>query len=232
MTDTTMRSDFDVDLIEAMGTDAGICRAARVSNLGAEAQGTEESANLLSFLMRGRHGSPFEHTAMQWLISAPIFVWREFHRHRIASYNEQSSRWTTLAPVFYVPGEDRPAFRAEGTRKGEYSYRMGDSPFEGGAFRHFVNALKKTQSDAYRRYEESLAQGVAGEVSRMLLPVSIYSSCYVTMNVRALMNFLSLRTAETAQYEIRQVANAMAFDFALKFPLTHSAWVQNGRIAP
>lgn len=226
MAGITLRNDFDVELIDSMGSDHRIVQAAKISQLGPDTLEAGESERLIQFLMKEHHGSPFEHTTMQWMISAPIFVWREFHRHRIASYNEQSSRWTKLEPVFYVPGSDRPTKQVG--RTGEYRLTKDEQLGTG----EIQADMAKSYSSAYQVYEEQLALGVAREVARMVLPVSIYSTCFVTMNVRALMNFLSLRTAPTAQYEIRKVAEAMELHFVEKFPQTHAAWLFEGKIAP
>lgn len=226
MAEIRFRSDFDVNLIDTMGDDRRIVQAARVSTLGAESIDTEESAGLIRFLMRNRHGSPFEHCLMQWQISAPIFVWREFMRHRIASYNEESSRYRQLEPVFYRPPRKRPLQQVG--KPGEYTLEPGterqlqDVWWESG----------QICDGAYDTYQSLLAGGVAREVARQVLPVSIYSTAYVTMNVRALMNFLSLRNAPQALWEIRQVAAAMEVDFALRFPQVAAAFVDNGRVAP
>lgn len=221
------RSDFDVTLIDVMGDDHRIVQAAKVSTLGADSLEAGESTGLIRFLMANRHGSPFEHCMMQWMISAPIFVWREFHRHRIASYNEESSRYRQLAPVFYVPQVGRPTVQIG--KPGQYTLTSESNP----AFYEALNSeFTSVQTEAYAAYELMLEQGVAREVARQVLPVSIYSTCYVTMNVRALMNFLSLRNAPSALWEIRQVADQMEKQFFLTFPATHAAFVAAGRVAP
>lgn len=225
MTDIRYRSDFDVELIDTMGSDHRIVQAAKVSTLGGDSLAAAESHGLIRYLMNNRHGSPFEHCVMQWMISAPIFVWREFHRHRIASYNEESSRYRQLQPVFYVPPLDRPLQQVG--KPGQYTLEAAPDLCE-----PLANALGGQQSDAYNTYEQLLGAGVAREVARQVLPVSIYSTCYVTMNVRALMNFLSLRTATSALWEIRQVANAMSAGFCDRFPATFNAWAKNGWVAP
>lgn len=219
------RSDFDVVLLDVMGDDHRIVQAAKVSTLGADSLTAADSAGLVRFLMSNRHGSPFEHCVMQWMISAPIFVWREFHRHRIASYNEESSRYRQLQPVFYCPPIERPLEQVG--KPGAYTLTAAP-----GLWEPFANGLGDSQRDAYETYERALASGVAREVARQVLPVSIYSTCYVTMNVRALMNFLSLRTAPSALWEIRQVADAMAAHFDERFPVTSAAFVAAGKVAP
>src|ERR1700741_1099473 len=103
-----LRSDFDVDLVEFAGSDELICKAARVSTLGAASIDSAESAGLINFLMKNRHGTPFEHSMMMFRISGPIAMWREYMRHRIGfSYNEQSGRYMELDPVFYIPPKHR-----------------------------------------------------------------------------------------------------------------------------
>lgn len=220
------RSDFDVELIDTMGSDHRIVQAAKVSTLGADSLEAGESAGLIRFLMSNRHGSPFEHCSMQWMISAPIFVWREFMRHRIASYNEESSRYRQLAPVFYVPPAERPTQQVG--KPGAYTLELGDT-LTSDLHRAATKAL---QRQAYRTYEQSLTEGIAREVARQVLPVSIYSTAYVTMNIRALMNFLSLRNAKSALWEIRMVAMQMEGDFQARFPIAHEAFLDAGRVAP
>lgn len=230
----TIRTDFDVDLVQAMGDDEMICRAARVSTLGADSLETSESVGLINFLMKNRHGTPFEHGSMTFRISAPIFVWREFHRHRIGfSYNEESGRYKQLDPVFYVPGPERPLIQVG--KAGEYTYEPG-TPEDTVMV---VQTLAEVYNHAYRNYESLLHSGVAREVSRMCLPVAIYSTCYVTCNPRSLMAFLSLRTKyDTStfksfpQWEIEQVAHAMASLFEVCFPITYRAFRNHGSVSP
>ena len=111
--DITFRSDMDVELVDSMGSDLSVAQAAWVSTQGAAVEdfaagNTERAEGLIRFLMRGRHGTPFEHNSLTFLVRAPIFVWREHHRHRIGfSYNEESGRYSQLKPEFYVPADDR-----------------------------------------------------------------------------------------------------------------------------
>lgn len=236
MTDHKFRSYMSVQTTRVEGEDLDIARAAWVSTKGERAEDEadpERAAGLINMLMRDRHGSPFEQVGLQWLVSAPIFVWREHMRHRIASYNEMSGRYTQLKPVFYVPAPDRPLVQ-EG-KPGAYTFVAGnqkqvDSTQAG---------LKAMYSASYLTYERMLQDGVAKEVARMCLPVSIYSTAYVRMNLRALMNFLSLRTkSEDAAYpsfpqrEIEMVAEKYEWSFQENFPITYKSFVKNGRVAP
>lgn len=236
MTEIRMRSDFDVELVDSMGDDMSVVRAARVSVRGADEGGTETAQSqqgLINFLMKNRHGSPFEHNSFTFRISAPIFVWREFMRHRIASYNEESGRYRQLEPVFYRPPAHRPLVQ-EG-RAGAYHFVRGSEDQEHEVYRQ----LREVASYAYSHYVDLLDNGVAREVARMVLPLNIYSTAYVTMNARALMNFLSLRTRgdnaafpSFPQWEIERVALGMEYLWSLEMPLTYLAFNENGRVAP
>ena len=236
--DIQFRDDVSVELVKSSASDADVIWAARVSTAGdksLEDVGADpaKSEGLINYLARERHGSPFEHTSMTFFISAPIFVFREFMRHRIASYNEESGRYRELRPVFYVPSKDRKLVQVG--KPGAYSF------VEGTAEQHqmTVDAIKETCTLAYKNYQKLLSAGVAREVARAVLPVTLYSSMYVTMNARALMNFLSLRTAREGshfpsypQREIEMVAEKMEAEFAKLMPITYGAFQKSGRIAP
>jgi thymidylate synthase (FAD) len=221
-----------VELMQSMASDSAVTLAARVST-GAVETTPEKEAGLINYLMRDRHGSPFEHNAFTFYIEAPIFVFREFMRHRIASYNEESGRYKQLEPVFYVPARDRKLVQTGKT--GAYIFVDGDMDQSDLA----RNAAIDMAETAYYKYEDMLDKGIAREVARMVLPVNIYSSMYVTMNARSLMNFLSLRTTREGthfpsfpQREIEMVAEKMEEFFAEKMPLTYEAFNKNGRVAP
>ncbi|MTA57246.1 MAG: FAD-dependent thymidylate synthase, partial [Actinobacteria bacterium] len=188
------RDDMSVELVKSSASDADVIWAARVSTAGdksLEDVGADatKSEGLINYLARERHGSPFEHTSMTFFISAPIFVFREFMRHRIASYNEESGRYRELKPVFYIPSKERKLVQIG--KAGAYTFVDGTEE----QFKVTVDAIKETCKLAYTNYQKMLGAGVAREVARAVLPVTLYSSMYVTMNARALMNFLSLRTA-------------------------------------
>jgi thymidylate synthase (FAD) len=153
VTDIRFRSDMTVNLIDHMGSDERICQAARVSTKGSESYQTGEAGGLINFLARERHGSPFEHVVFQWLIEAPIFVWREFMRHRIASYNEESGRYKQLEPVFYIPDEDRKLVQIGKT--GNYEFVDGDPEL----LDYVQDSIQFSASEAYDEYELMLARG-------------------------------------------------------------------------
>ncbi len=236
--DATFRSDVTVELVRSSAQDADVLFAARVSTKGESSledvdADASRSSGLINYLMRDRHGSPFEHNSMTFYVQAPIFVFREFMRHRIASYNEESGRYRELRPVFYVPGPERRLVQ-EG-KPGAYTFVDG-TPEQTA----LVDAETRSVCEhAYASYQKMLDAGVAREVARIVLPVTIYSSMYVTMNARSLMNFLSLRTKRDSaafpsfpQREIEMCAEKMERAWTELMPLTHAAFEKNGRVAP
>lgn len=235
----TFRSDMTVELVRSSAGDADVIFAARVSTLGEQSaehigRDPERSKGLINFLMRDRHGTPFEHNSMTFLVGAPIFVFREFHRHRIGfSYNEESGRYRELQPVFYVPGPERKLVQQG--RPGKYEFHDGTEA------QHKVvdEAMRESYRQSYAHYQEMLAAGVAREVARAVLPVGLFSTMYATCNARSLMHFLSLRTKDERaavpsfpQREIEMVAERMEAIWAGLMPLTHAAFNANGRVAP
>ncbi|MEY2946346.1 MAG: hypothetical protein RL243_1123 [Actinomycetota bacterium] len=244
MSDVVFRSDVTVELVRSSAADSDVLFAARVSTQGEQTlesalanENAEETAKrdrgLINYLMRDRHGSPFEHTSMTFYVQAPIFVFREFMRHRIASYNEESGRYKELSPVFYVPGDDRNLIQTG--KPGAYDFLPGSAEQVA-----LVQQEARTASiNAYESYQRMLEAGVAREVARIVLPLNIYSSMYVTMNSRALMNFLSLRTKREGthfpsfpQREIEMCAEKMEEFWAQLMPGTYEAFNKNGRVAP
>ncbi|WP_336051724.1 FAD-dependent thymidylate synthase [Streptomyces sp. CA2R101] len=235
----SFRSEVTVELVKHSAADSDVLWAARVSTAGEQSleelqKDPERSKGLINYLMRDRHGSPFEHNSMTFFISAPIFVFREFMRHRVGwSYNEESGRYRRLEPVFYVPGESRKLVQQG--RPGKYEF------VEGTQAQHELTG--RVMEDSYRRayeaYQEMLAAGVAREVARAVLPVGLFSSMYATCNARSLMHFLGLRTQHEQakvpsfpQREIEMVGERMEAHWAELMPLTYGAFNANGRIAP
>lgn len=233
MSDIEVRSDMTVELVDHMGNDISFIRAAKVSTRGSMDVGmmTEDGVEkFLNFLIKNRHGSPMEMATITFRVQAPIFVWREIMRHRIASYNEQSGRYMVLEPKFYVPELERPVKQVG--KVGEYRF-VRDDELNLLAQREQIKAI----NSAWRSYTTQIEAGVAKEVARMCLPLSIYSTGYVTMNVRALTNFLSLRTRNDdamfpsfPQREIEMVAEQMEAIANKLFPYTMKLWDDNGRV--
>ena len=170
--DIVFRDDVTVELVKSSANDADVIWAARVSTAGENSldevnSDPARSAGLINYLARERHGSPFEHTSMTFFVSAPIFVFREFMRHRIASYNEESGRYRELSPVFYVPNKERKLVQTGKT--GHYVFVDGTSE----QFEISVAAMKETYAVAYANYKKMLDAGIAREVARAVLPVAL-----------------------------------------------------------
>lgn len=231
MTEIEFRSSLTAMMTDQMGGDESIVRFARVSS---GIDGTEKSnKGLIRMLMRDRHGSPFEAPILQFRVECPIFVAREFFRHRIASYNETSGRYQVLKGVFYVPEPDRP-LRQIG-KPGAYT-------FEPGSYEQTAITLaehERIAREAWASYEYLLERGVAREVARNVLPLSIYTSFYVNFNLRSTLNFLSLRWAHEKSVtptfplkEIETVAKQIDAAARLVAPVAMAAFDEFGRVAP
>jgi thymidylate synthase (FAD) len=234
------KSDVDVRLINSMGGDNMVVAAAKVSTSGQEAELlVDEKANygLINYLMKHRHGTPFEHSCLTFFVRAPIFVWREWHRHRIGfSYNEESGRYKTLEPVFYVPDRDRPMMKVEGWKAGRPKFLRCE---EDAVYERLVDNLKNSYTTSYLSYLDNLDLGIDPGLARDCLPVGIYSSCWVTCNPRSLMSFLSLRTHHTDAsfvsyplWEIELAAKCCENLFSTGWPLTYKSFISNGRVGP
>jgi len=254
MTKSTLefKSTVDVQLINTMGGDHMVVAAAKVSTNGNDAisfsNGTAkndkgnpwsngDSSSLIGYLMKHRHGTPFEHSCLTFFVHAPIFVWREWHRHRIGfSYNEESGRYKTLDPVFYLPDRNRPMMKVEGWKPGRPKFtRCNDIAL----YNSLCSNLISSYEHSYAAYEANLSMGFDPGLARDCLPVGIYSGCWVTCNPRSLMAFLSLRTHEPEAtavsyplWEIELGARACERIFADGWPLTYKAFCKNGRVAP
>lgn len=229
-----------VELISCNATDEAVARAAWVSTMGEAAETRDTSAasvsGLINFLMRDRHGTPFEHNSFTFMVKAPIAVFREFHRHRVGfSYNEQSGRYSKLQPEFYIPPAHRPVVQTAGSKPGEYKFEMGSEL----QYMELYESMKIAFFNEYRIYERLLEAGIAKEVARGVLPVYLMSSMYVTCNARSIMHFLGLRTKHDdatfpsfPMFEIAEVAGYIEFYFSQQMPATHAAFTKHGRVAP
>ncbi len=215
-----------VRLDDAMASDLSVVNSARVSFGRRKEEMDEADEKLIRFLMRDRHGTPFEHNAFRFHVRAPIFVAREWMRHRVGSYNEYSLRYAQASEDFYLPAADD--VRTQVGKPGAYTFRPVEAEVAEGARRE----LQAVYEHAYAAYRRLVDMGVARELARCALPVAAYTEFYWTVNARSLMNFISLRAHETAQREIRSYAQAVEAFFAAKMPVTHAAFVACGRVAP
>ena len=209
-----------------MADDLSVVNGARVSFARHKTEMDDSDAGLIRFLMRERHGTPFEHNSFRFHIRAPIFVAREWFRHRVGSFNEFSMRYAKATDDFYVPGPDD--VRSQVGKPGAYSFE----PVEPDIAETTREEMRAVYEAAFSAYERLVELGVARELARSVLPVGAYTEFYWTINARSLMNFVSLRAAETAQREIRRYAEAAEQFLAEKMPITYAAFVANDRTAP
>lgn len=232
----SFRSDVSVDLVKTDAADENIIWAARVSTLGEKADveiPEERKRGLINYLIVNRHGSPLEHSVFTFRVQVPIFVAREVFRHRVASYNEWSGRYSQMLPEFYLPARERPLQQVG--KSAHYNMVPGtDDQFAIASY-----AMENTYKASWETYQRLLQEGIAREVARNVLPLATYTTFYMTLNARSLMNFLSLRTHEPDAtdpshplYEIELMAREMEKVFAEKMPYTYEAWNNDGRRAP
>lgn len=239
MSEIQFLTDVEVELVKHNVSDADPIMAARVSTAGeaslaAATADPAESRGLLRFLLRERHGSPFEHGSLTFRVTMPRYAGREQLRHRAGfSYNEESGRYREYEPRFYVPSGDRPLQQVG--KAGAYDFIHG-SDLQVQVTRA---AYERVIAFAWDHYKALLASGVAREVARGVLPETIMSTMYITVNPRALMHYLSLRTKDDRaekksypQWEIERVARKMEALWAETMPLTYEAFNDYGRVAP
>ncbi len=225
--------DSEVDILDngfirldaSDATDLSVVNAARVSFGIRTDEMSEKDKGLIGFLMREKHGTPFEHNFFRFHVKAPIFVVREWFRHRIGwSYNEYSGRYAELNPEAYLPSSTE--MRTQVGKPGAYEFeQMANYQFS-------KDRIKLAYMQSFSAYQKLLEEGVAKEVARLVLPVGTYTEFYATTNARALMNFINLRGDETAQWEIRQYAYALEKYFQEAMPVTYDHFINNGRVAP
>jgi thymidylate synthase (FAD) len=215
-----------VELVESWGSDERIIESARMSTnkgfkgWGPKADGSPGDEKLLKYLYEHNHATPFEMAGMTIEVQAPIFVFREWHRHRTQSYNEMSARYTPLPDLNYLPTVDRLMINSQNGNK-QAGTVEGSEVLTVETATHFRNALAGTYTIQQTMYETALSQGIPKELARLMLPVGRYSRMRASANLRNWLGFLTLRMAEGAQWEIRQYANAVASMVEAKFPRTY-----------
>jgi len=209
-----------------MADDLSVVNSARVS-FGKSKEVLEDAdIGLINFLMRERHGTPFEHNSFRFHIKCPIFVAREWFRHRIGSFNEFSARYSEVPEDFWVPTPDE--MRTQVGKPGSYTFESMDDYTAVDS----VKNIEAAYSYAFATYKALIKDGVAKEIARTVLPMGTYTEFYWTVNARSLMNFLSLRLSPHAQQEIRKYASLVEEHFSAAMPVTHKAWVTNNRVTP
>jgi thymidylate synthase (FAD) len=215
-----------VRLDDSMASDLSVVNGARVSFARRKEEMDDSDAGLIRFLMRDRHGTPFEHNSFRFHIRCPIFVAREWMRHRVGSFNEFSMRYAKATDEFYVPEPED--VRTQVGKPGAYSFE----PVDPEVAETTREELRAVYDAAFASYERLVELGVARELARCVMPVGAYTEFYWTINARSLMNFVSLRNSETAQREIRRYAEACERFLEEQMPVTYAAFVANDRTAP
>ena len=214
-----------VKLLNQMASDLDVVNAARVSFATYQTEMDEKAIGLINFLMKNKHATPFEHSVFKFYIKCPIFVAREWFRHRWSSFNEMSMRYYVPESIdFYNPEN----IRQQIGKPGSYSFESIEDPIT----KSLVESkTKSVYSYAYNTYQVLIEAGVAKEIARTVLPVGQYTEFIWTVNARSLVNFISLRNDEHAQYEIRKYAEVVENIFSQYMPITHECFVKNGREA-
>ncbi|NBX02920.1 MAG: FAD-dependent thymidylate synthase [Alphaproteobacteria bacterium] len=219
-----------VRVIDYMGTDSAIVQAARVS-YGAGTKKVNEDAGLINYLLRHRHTTPFEMCEIKFHIKLPIFIARQWIRHRTANVNEYSGRYSIMDKEFYIPAPEQLASQSKQNHQGR-----GDV-LEGAEAQRVLEILKADSVNAYAHYEEMLnsneegdvtdpnKSGLARELARMNLPVNFYTQWYWKIDLHNLLHFLALRADAHAQYEIRMYANVMLEMVKAWLPITYQAFM-------
>ncbi|WP_051531716.1 FAD-dependent thymidylate synthase [Sphingomonas sp. URHD0057] len=211
-----------VRLVDSMGDDLSIVRAARVSYDADWRAGEDEGSDkrLLNYLWRNAHTSPFEAVALTFEVKAPIFVFRQWHRHRTWSYNELSARYRELPEEFYVPDPAKIGKQSQSHKQMREFGVEADPETQQAA----VNAIRASSERSFAAYRELLGYGVPRELARSVLPVNTYSHMFASVNLLNLFRFLTLRVHEHAQYEIRVYAEAMRDLARAVVPVAVGAW--------
>jgi thymidylate synthase (FAD) len=215
-----------VRLLDYMGNDQRIAQAARVS-YGEGTKTFREDAILIDYLLRHEHTSPFEHVVLEFHCKMPIFVARQWIRHRMARINEISGRYSVMSEEFYLPPEEQIKGQSEDKKQ---SRSLHEVPSE--LRKKDLEILTRDQSVLYASYKELIDDGIARELARINLPLSLYTQWYWQMDLHNLFHFLELRMNSHAQWEIREYANAIAEITKAVAPLAYDAFERhrlNGR---
>jgi thymidylate synthase (FAD) len=209
-----------------MADDLSVVNSARVSFAQSSDEIDTAGIGLINFLMRERHGTPFEHNSFRFHVKCPLFVAREWFRHRIGSFNEFSARYSLVEDDFFVPRKEH--VRTQAGKPGAYKFE----PVEEQLAEHTILHIEEVNAYCYEAYQRLVEKGVAKELARVVLPVGMYTQFYWTVNARALMNFLSLRNDDSAQIDIRLYAKEVEEIFKGQMPVTYDSWINNGRVTP
>jgi thymidylate synthase (FAD) len=221
-----------IELVEHWGSDRQIIESARMSTdkgflgWGPTADGKPGDERLLRFLYENKHSTPFEFAGMTIEVQAPIFVFREWHRHRTQSFSELSARYTPMPDLNYIPSAERLMFAGGSNKQARGSTDVELTAVGAESFR---DALADSYAFAEESYQAALSSGVPKELARLCVPVGRYSRMRATTDLRNWLAFLTLRMAPNAQWEIRQYANAVGELIAELFPRTWDLFKETPR---
>lgn len=211
-----------VRLVDSMGDDSSVVQAARVST-GKGTKTPSEDAKLIRYLMRNRHTTPFEMVMFKFHVSLPIVVARQWVRHRMASYNEFSGRYSILPETFYYPSAEQVKGQNNKNKQGS------DGDVSAADVSWYLEALQHWAKDGYTQYKEALRRGISKERARFFVSNTVYTQWYWKVDLKNLLDFLRLRSDDHAQWEIQQYANALLDLIQPIVPVTVAAWEEYGR---
>ena len=220
-------NEGSIKLLDCFGSDVDIVNSARVSFASYQTEMDERGVGLINFLIKNKHATPFEHVVFKFYIKCPIFVAREWFRHRWSSFNEMSMRYYVPDHLdFFYPSED--AIRKQVGKPGHYTFEQIDDP---AVYDFVTESFESVYKQAESAYYEMLDAGIAKEIARSVLPVGQYTEFIWTVNLRSLLNFVSLRNDDNAQKEIREYADVIERLANAYVPDTMEAFVNNNREA-
>lgn len=230
MTYTTVYDVLDhgeIELLNCMASDIDVVNAAKVSFATYQKELDEKAIGLIKYLMKNKHATPFEHCVFKFRVKAPIFVTREWMRHRWSSFNEMSMRYHVPDHIdYYIPSSKN--IRKQIGKPGAYSFEeIQDEAVK----RKYVETIQNVVNHSDMAYNSLIEMGIAKEIARCVLPVTQYTEFIWTVNARSLINFISLRNDQNAQYEINEYAKIIELIFQEKMPISHESFLECDRIA-
>ena len=212
-----------IRLVDHMGSDLSVVRSARTS-YDAEWRTGEDGGKdekLINYLIKNKHTSPLESVTFTFDVKAPIFVFRQWHRHRTQSISEVSGRYAELPEEFYVPDPEQITTQSSTNKqmRTDQVHKHAD---------HFANVMRAANANSFRTYKQMIEDGVPRELARTVLPLATYSHMFTTMNLLNLLKFIGLRSHSHAQYEIRVYADAMLESIEPIVPMIVKAYREHG----
>jgi len=206
-----------IKIVDCMGNDDSIVNAARVS-YGDGTKHVSQNVSLIRYLMRHKHTSPFEMCEIKLHIKMPIFIARQWFRHRTANVNEYSGRYSKMVNEFYFPKVQNFGLQSLINKQGQENVLDGNQAFD------FVEKMKLTCQQSFNLYNDMIEKGVAREIARIILPINIYTEFYWKCDLHNLLNLIRLRSHKTAQFEIQEYSKALEMILEQWVPITYQAF--------